>query len=300
MDLTSITNAIEAYEDELSENERTRLAFFAGLWKLQQDGEEGVENSLSYELPSKEQLVRWYWKGEPLFALAPPQLDTEYYLEFAERCAAYLANEAGLSSDAAAALRACKWSDLFAEGGLTLEDAAVSPAVWLAKATEAAHRAADPVAAAARPPYGVVFASALRTLLEPYAKQALAAFEVTKEDSMTHDKPLRCPVCGSAAHTGYVGPTPLSEGNGRMLYCAHCATTWEFERIRCAHCGSTNQSKLHYFHIEGDAAHRLHLCKECDQYLRTTFAADLARKPFNFEVEDVVMVKLEQVAQESR
>jgi FdhE protein len=119
------------------------------------------------------------------------------------------------------------------------------------------------------------------------------------EGNKTHNKPVMCPSCGAYASAAYVGPTPSDNGNGRMLYCASCGTQWEYERLRCAHCGLQSPEKLNYFHVEGDDVHRLQMCSECGYYLRTVFLENL-KVPFSFEVEDVILARLDKVAHDSR
>ena len=141
---------------------------------------------------------------------------------------------------------------------------------------------------------------ALRPMLQSAAASIMKELSATvKEGNTLHDKPLSCPVCGSKATASYVGETPSSQGKGRMLYCGTCGTEWEFERIRCASCGTQNQGHLNYFHVEGDEAHRLHNCKECGDYMRTVFQDEI-EVPFVFEVEDVVMARLDMVAHDER
>lgn len=72
---------------------------------------------------------------------------------------------------------------------------------------------------------------------------------------------------------------------------------WEFERVRCVRCGTRNQGHLHYHSIEGDDAHRIQSCDECGGYIRSVFEEDeLQLAPFSFEVEDVVMTRLDVIA----
>ncbi|WP_371298187.1 formate dehydrogenase accessory protein FdhE [Paraeggerthella sp.] len=72
-------------------------------------------------------------------------------------------------------------------------------------------------------------------------------------------------------------------------------TAWDFERVRCARCGTQNQAHLHYFNVEGDDAHRIATCDECGGYVRTVYQEDVLA-PFSFEVEDVVMARLDLIA----
>ena len=102
-------------------------------------------------------------------------------------------------------------------------------------------------------------------------------------------------MCGGEAGAARVGVTKHSDGRGKELWCPQCGAVWEFERVRCARCGTQNQSHLHYFNIEGDDAHRLATCDECGGFMRTVYQ-DSALAPFAFEVEDVVMARLDLLA----
>lgn len=106
---------------------------------------------------------------------------------------------------------------------------------------------------------------------------------------------MYCPVCGSKPTVARVGGSSSSDGRGKTLGCLQCGCSWEFERIRCVHCGVQNPKRLHYYNIEGDDSHRINTCDECGGYLRTTFVEDFL-VPFSFEVEDVVMAKLDALA----
>ncbi len=104
-------------------------------------------------------------------------------------------------------------------------------------------------------------------------------------------------MCGGAPVAGRVGGESSTQGRGKTLWCAQCGTSWEVERVRCARCGTQNQAHLHYYNVEGDDAHRIATCDECGGYLRTVYADD-ALAPFSFEVEDVVMARLDAIAAE--
>ena len=65
--------------------------------------------------------------------------------------------------------------------------------------------------------------------------------------------------------------------------------------MRCARCGTRNQAHLHFFNIEGDDAHRIATCDECGGYMRTLYSDD-ALAPCSYEVEDVVMARLDAIA----
>ena len=135
-------------------------------------------------------------------------------------------------------------------------------------------------------------ALALRAFLEG---PATAVERARREAGADEPHSVRCPVCGGEAAVAQVSGAPAGQGRAKRLWCAQCGCAWEFERVRCVRCGTQNQSRLHYFNLEGDEAHRLATCDECGGYTRTVYEED-ALAPFSFEVEDVVMAKLDLVA----
>jgi FdhE protein len=289
LDLQKIDTSLEVYRQTLDKDDIKRLAFFRGLWALQQGHIDSINTSSNYQLPDKTNAERWYWDEKPLFLMAPVTIDNKQLTAIAQDCAAYIAENAGLAPESAAQLKTYDWRLLIEGSDSAL--AGRNPASWLAGVQQLALEANPELKA----PIGVVLACALRVILEPVASKVAAALDV-EDAERTHRRPLHCPTCGTQAVVGFVGPLHSTEGNARMLYCSTCGTTWEFERVRCGRCGSRIQSKLHYYHIEGDSAHRLHLCDECGDYLRTVFGTE-SLAPLSFEVEDVVMARLDLLAQ---
>lgn len=295
MDLRKIDWALEAYRQTLGEDDIRRLAFFRGLWALQQGHIDSADASGDYQMPDKARAERWYWGEKPLFLMAPVIVDNSRLAAAAQDCATYIAENAGLEPESAAQLAAYNWHSLIEGSDSAM--AGKNPASWLARTQQLALETGPGQEAPIGVLLGVVLACALRTVLEPAASKVAAILDV-EDPERTHVHPLRCPTCGTHATVGFVGPLHATEGNARLLYCSTCGTTWEFERIRCGRCGSRVQRKLHYCHIEGDGAHRLHLCDECGDYLRTVFGNE-SPAPLSFEVEDVVMSRLDMVAHTS-
>ncbi|NTU90055.1 MAG: formate dehydrogenase accessory protein FdhE, partial [Actinobacteria bacterium] len=207
--------------------------------------------------------------------------------------AAYVAEHADLEEKTAAALRAYDWSTFVQRSDLKLAGSDPTSFLQLACADYEASDGDMPVET-----FALVVGLSLRPLLQAAAKTVMDMLDL-KDGQTVHDKPLHCPACGSLATTSFVGDTPSNSGRGRILYCEYCGTEWEFERVRCACCGTHDQNKLHYFHIEGDEAHRLHNCEACGDYMRTVFRDDTV-EVFAFEVEDVVMTRLDMVANDPR
>lgn len=101
-----------------------------------------------------------------------------------------------------------------------------------------------------------------------------------------------CPVCGGHPLMGRLD----KETGKKRLQCHLCRTEWGFGRLRCPFCDNRDQTKLHFFSEEGDAAHRVDLCDVCRRYLKTV---DGRRSDRNLElvVENVATMHLDLVAQ---
>lgn len=284
--------AIDAYRETLDESDIARLEFFQGIWDIQERHTQKINEANEYALPEVATLEQWYWDEKPAFLMAPRPVDEDTLFDALDELSDYLAENGGFSDDVIEALRNFDWLEFIRATDLDL--AGKDPSVYLEQSRETFDNdSALPADTAI-----LVLTLALRSMLEGAAQSVMGSLSLDEANTV-HDKPVQCPVCGTHAVAAYVGETPSSLGNGRMLYCALCGTEWEYERIRCACCGTQNQGKLHYFHIEGDEAHRLHNCDECGDYMRTVFN-ESSEAPFCFEVEDVVMARLDQVAHDPR
>ncbi|MDR3315053.1 MAG: formate dehydrogenase accessory protein FdhE, partial [Coriobacteriales bacterium] len=304
MDMRIIEAAVGAYRGILPARQVVLLDFFKGLWVIQQQlsalkGDTAVvpdalgapdapdtlaESASRPRLLPKSDLEAAYWAQTPLLSLAPAALDPEAFAQALEQIATYMVQNAGFGSAVCEALSSYDWEAFVAASDFA--QAGVDPHAYLASCASLIELSAAGDASAAAPttakPLLLVVAYALRTQLEPAAQRLMGTLDV-KEGNTIHSKPLHCPVCGGAATSAFVGETPSSLGKGRLLWCSTCGTHWEFERLRCAVCGTQNQGKLHYYHIAGDDTHRLHLCDACGNSMRTTFQDEL-KAPFSFEV----------------
>jgi FdhE protein len=287
MDLSTARAAVEAYRPLLPDDDNARLGFFLDLWEFQQGCRAQVSAAGRDVVPEGAPLAEWYWDEKPLLMLAPLEFDATLLTDALKGCAAHLVKGAGLDVELAHALAGFDWASLTARATGSAPVAFIED---ISAGLKAEGRSEAFVQIAA-----LIVALALRPLLEPTA-DALGATMSSNEQNATHLKPLLCPVCGSHASASRIGDVPSGAKNGRLLFCSLCGMQWEFERIRCSRCGTRNQGKLHYFHIEGDEAHRLYLCDECGGYTRTIFAQNL-RVPFSFDVEDVVMARLDHTIQ---
>lgn len=76
----------------------------------------------------------------------------------------------------------------------------------------------------------------------------------------------RCPVCASAPLASVIGPAAEGQST-RYLHCGLCASAWNYVRIKCAACGSTEGVAYHA--IEGSTgAVRAETCDKCHGYVK--------------------------------
>lgn len=293
MDFKAIDAAIEHYLARTSDEDKARLTFFRGLWDIQQRAAERLAEANPYSPEDAETLERHYWDETAALLTRPVSIDAAEFARMCADIAAHMSAQAGLDEQAAAVLAAYDW-EWFSQHS-ALELAGKDPAGYI----EDCLRRIDYFGVDAACPSNVfmmVPTFALRAFLQGPAQQVMDTLRDAQKNQMYHDKPLRCPVCGSPAAASLVGGGLELESHARELYCSTCGTRWPFERIRCGCCGTRNQSKLHWVHVEGDDAHRLHLCDACGDYMRTVFRNELGFA-ICMEVEDVAMTFLDQVAQ---
>ncbi len=287
MNLKQIDAAITAYQDTLDETGRTRLAFFRTLWE-EQDRIAKASLSQGYQTPDEAVLRDAISKGVAVFALAPAPVSEEELASAIGSIADSMAEHGGFTEELSSALRTGPWERAARDASATRagsDPAAFAEAFADALAVEGADEQAVHV--------GVIAAMlAVRALIDGPARKASEGLRrIGAGDAHT----LSCPVCGGDPALARIGDTDGVQGRGKELWCAQCGTTWPFDRVRCARCGTRNQGRLHYTSIEGDAAHRLALCDECGGYIRTVYQED-SLAPFSYEVEDVVTAPLDAVA----
>ena len=293
MNLKRIDAACATYERTSDEATRARLAFFKPVWNIQAEAAQAAASTVAAAAFVPADLERWYWEGLPFLLESPITIDAPLFAETARKIAATLLAEGAFEGPTAQTLSTRDWFETVTSAPLSM--AGSDPAAYLDTAYEALQPDLGEEDAEA---VVLVLSLALRPMLEPVAEATLGAIaKDLKADSSQHAKPRRCPVCGGEACVAYVGPTSTGKPNGRTFYCSQCGATWECERIRCARCGTQSQTHLHYRSIEGDDTHRLHCCDLCSGYMRTRFAMEGDLAPFVPEVEDVVMVRLDALAE---
>jgi len=283
MDL--VNEVTDAYLRTASGSDAARLRFLQGVWEIQSSIESAERR---YETPAADDAREALAAGRPLFLLGAPDVPVAEYVEAVSRLAHYASSMAGLPAEQAEALRVADFGAAIDQDRLA--GAVRSPEAFVADVASAL-RADDggPLTPAA---IAFVLVSALVPFLTGPSKSDLEA--VSEPGQLIHGTG-HCPVCGAAAAIGRMGESTQLQGAERTLWCGLCHAEWSYERIRCVRCGCQNPDKLHYSYVEGDPAHRVHLCDECHGYARFVFVDDLD-KPVSMVVEDAVMATLDAVA----
>ncbi len=295
MNLKLIDSAIAGYAGDLDEGDAARLSFFRKLWGVQdecsQELRRGSGAAASYDPPVGRDLDAAYRDRRSVFSAVPVDVDAEVLAACLDRLSDAVV-ETSLFPDAVNdGLSKVKWDRVIRASDMSLSGS--NPSAWLDDLGEVLvdDGLDDEVAH-----LGALLASmALKVQMEKPAQAAMEALKgVTRKGLLS---PLDCPVCGSAPMMAHIGGETSSSGRGRLLVCPQCGATWEFERIRCARCGTQHQAHLHFFNVEGDEAHRIATCDKCGGYIRTLFSEDTLSL-CSYEVEDVVMTRLDAIAQQ--
>lgn len=288
MNLKAIDAALAAYQPRLDEADNARLAFFRELWAVLDEVARSAAEANSYEPPAPSDLRAGARTGEPAFAQVPVVMEADALASALERLAGVLVEHGGFPETVCEGLARTKWDRMVAASPLSL--AGSNPTAYVEEFAELL--VDDGLSEDAAHVGGLAATLALRGLLDPAASAVKAAREQACEGAAN---PVRCPACGAPATLACVGAADVAQGGGKELWCSQCGCSWPFERVRCGRCGTQNQGHLHYFNLEGDEAHRLATCDECGGYVRTVYQEDVLT-PFSYEVEDVVMAKLDLVA----
>lgn len=291
MNLRLMDSASAAYTD-LPQDDVNRLVFFRSIWGLQAQAIADAPDD--YQAPNVHDLTLACTREMPVFKMQPPTIDVERLASTARDIADCISSKKMLGAESQSLLERAEWGGLLQE--LDMQLAASDPTAFLELIGEGLVSGGASEQAALT---GVnVLSMALRCQLE---KPAQAVVKALKDDGIFEDlHPLSCPCCGTEPTLAHVGGKTSSQGRGRLLVCAQCGCAWEFERIRCARCGQKNPNHLHYYSIEGDDAHRIATCDDCGGYMRTLFSEEGDLRPVSYEVEDVIMARLDALAADGR
>ena len=234
--------------------------------------------------------TRIRYQGREGRGLSRVRIDPALLGKAIERLVRCMDYQGALAPEASAALAGRDWAKVV--GSPVLQTAGAQPGAWLEDFQGAcASLGMDESSARVAT---LIASLALRPFLEKAAQRAIKAIADAGIDQRRF---TTCPVCGCEPAVARVAGGAATKGRQRTLWCGQCGASWEFERVRCTRCGTRNQGHLHYHSIEGDDAHRIQSCDECGGYIRTVFGEDeLQLAPFSFEVEDVVMARLDAIA----
>lgn len=336
MDLGFIDMCMKSYNGKLGEDDDRRLRFFRGLWEVMANAIDERTDKAPYTVPPIEQLEELYASETPIFKVAPVSIDADDFANTADAITDYLKNSGNYEAQLIDELSSLDWKVIF-EAAQDGTDPGNRPIAQANNAsTDEQHAQADDASADEQDPQVAVtsadgqdvqvaipspgdlldeiydeldesisdtqakqlgFHIATLTLYTFLESPSKAIMDNIGYNNVIDTHPLLCPVCGSEPMLASVGAKTSSAGRGRLLYCLDCGASWEFDRIRCAHCGTHDQTKLHYVSIEGDDDHRLGFCDECGGFMRTTFM-DSSLFPISPLVEDVVMAPLSAIGAE--
>jgi FdhE protein len=282
INLKLIDTAIRNVESTEDDNDSRRLAFFRDIWQAWFDTDKDLDLSINVNADNLKECID---NSTPYISEYPIEISRDEYISTLDSITKVIISNENAGDDLKAALKDVDWKD--AINSLSDESFALSGKCpeGLIKALGDNEEISDAIL--------IVAALALRPYLGKVADAVKPEYETL---NIKANHPVACPVCGSRASVARVGKTKHSQGRGKELYCQTCGFTWDFERVRCAVCGTRNQQKLHYFNVEGDDAHRIAKCDECGEYTRTVYQ-DEELAVFSFEVEDVLLAKLDAVAQ---
>jgi FdhE protein len=126
--------------------------------------------------------------------------------------------------------------------------------------------------------------------LRPYLEWA--AEQVWSHVDQERWKQSYCPVCGGAPDFA----TLDKESGARQLLCSRCSSQWNYRRLGCPFCDTTDHTKLMYYPSE-DGIYRLYVCQECRHYLKTIDLRETARAVL-LPVERITTVAMDVAAQQ--
>lgn len=102
-----------------------------------------------------------------------------------------------------------------------------------------------------------------------------------------------CPLCGGVPVMGELS----GEEGKKQLHCGACGTSWAYTRLQCSHCGNDDVATLEYFTAEGDASHRVNVCRKCSCYLKLVDSR-VAGAGLPLDIEDLATLHLDHLAQQ--
>lgn len=286
MDIQKIERLVALYSKKLPDQSKAQLVLFNALWALM--SRTSAQTSFHVPTPHAQSLEADLKEQLPFMSDNPIPVDADSLADVVELLTSCLVDSGVYQPEICAALTALNMRQLIAVSDLDI--AATDPESYLNSLVEAMQA------------YGLdgscitvlvgLVSFGLRALQEP-AAQAMVCAVPRKLYEAAH--PLACPVCGGRPALAVLSRQKPSSGTGRKLACLQCGTEWEFDRIRCPHCGTADVHQLGYRTLKGDNAHRIDYCEACGNYIRTA-VVDTPTSEYSIDVEDCVMASMDSYA----
>lgn len=288
MDISQIEAVAQAYDKKLSAQDRARLALFRAIWGIMAKAAGRI--AVSPSMLNGDGLRADLLEGLPFMSNHPIQVDAESLADVVEVLTSCLVDSGVYSKEVCTAITAPNMRQLIMLSDVDL--ASVDPEQYLNSLVDIMKN------------YGFdgsqitvligLVSFGLRALQEPFAHAMVAA---VPEEEYKRAHPLSCPVCGGRPSLAVLVRQKPSFGTGRKLACIQCGTEWEFDRIRCPHCGTDDVRQLGFRALKGDSSHRIDYCEACGNYIRTA-VIDTPDTPYSIDVEDCVMAAMDSYADE--
>ena len=110
----------------------------------------------------------------------------------------------------------------------------------------------------------------------------LSKMDFTKDEYFDNN----CPFCGYLPNMSKIVE---SKDNKRYLHCSICENIWNFPRLACSNCDSTEQSKQGYFEFEDNGLYRVYYCDDCKHYIKSVKVPKLKEdSKYDLTVEDII------------
>jgi len=279
------SKAVERYSTDRPDVAAT-LGFFEKLWDLQ---DTIAAEAPEWEPPAQEDIEKALTSHRIIFAVDAPVIPGDTIRRALRSVADLLAEEGGLPADQSEALRAADFDTAVTDE--MLQDLVKNLDTFISALYEGLGGDEGDIPL---PTASFVVTTALTPLLQSAATRALKPLD--RFDWPRWDSGL-CPVCGTPASSSRILDSGDLQGGVRKMSCPLCRAEWEFGRIRCSRCGERSHEKLEYLFDKQDPGHRIHTCKTCHGYLKTSFEKELGFVT-DPAVEEVVMLPLDGVAAE--
>ncbi|MBQ6453840.1 MAG: formate dehydrogenase accessory protein FdhE [Coriobacteriales bacterium] len=295
MDLALIDRVAAAYDGKLSPQDRSCLNLCRALWGVMSRA--GAQASTlmqrdAAQAPALDELMADLEEGLPFMSNHPISVDATALADVVELLLSVVSDSGAYDKSVCQAMRALNLRQLIMLSDLDL--ASVDPEQYLNSIVAVMQN------------YGIdgsqitilvgLLSMGLRALQEPAAAAMVAALPQDALDEHRHD---HCPVCGGRPALAILTRNKEGQGSGRKLACLQCGSIWDFDRIRCPHCGNKQVDKLGYRTVKGYPDHRIDYCDVCGNYIRTA-VVETRNSPYSIDVEDCVMASLDAYADESQ